>query len=480
MSLRRSIFSGVLTLGASQGANQLLAFVRNLLIIRFLPPEEFGLAAIFTLTVAFLKMISDMSSGRMLIQDPDGDEEYFQKSTQLFEVAKGLFLAVILFALADVFAWVYKAEHTAWAFRVLAIVPAMQGFGHQDLARYVRKLKYRPGVIANVAGQAASLIATYPLLLVCRDYSAVLWVMIVQTGVSMVVGHMLAERPYRLHYNHEVMVKLFRFGWPLLLNGLLLYVTMQGDRLLIAFFYTKDVLGYYSAAMTLSYVPTMMVLSIINPVMLPVLSQTQENAAVFQKRYEIQVQGLTFLSLAISFVFIFGGGDFIALIAGPEYRTTDEFIRWIAAFHCLRLIRTAPTLGAIAVGDTKNPLFANIFGTISFAPAFFVASALGPVKWIAACRLLGETMALASSVTRFRNRKGVPYRITYFPAFFSYLGMLLAALAVLSHPNPGWMFRIVALILGVGLAFAGMYLLFKPFRTVCSEGASWAKARLKK
>ena len=49
--------------------------------------------------------------------------------------------------------------------------------------------------------------------------------------------------------------RLLTFGWPLLVNGLLMFGIVQGDRLIIGTAYSVYDLGIYSVALTLAMAP---------------------------------------------------------------------------------------------------------------------------------------------------------------------------------------------------------------------------------
>ena len=51
--------------------------------------------------------------------------------------------------------------------------------------------------------------------------------------MTALVSHLVAERPYRLVLDREIMAESLRFGWPLLVNGVLLFVVFNGDRVIV-------------------------------------------------------------------------------------------------------------------------------------------------------------------------------------------------------------------------------------------------------
>ena len=67
-------------LSGTQAVGQFCSLGRNIIVARVLSPADFGVAAIFLMTVNLMDMISNMSLDRLLVQAEDGDEEDFQRT----------------------------------------------------------------------------------------------------------------------------------------------------------------------------------------------------------------------------------------------------------------------------------------------------------------------------------------------------------------------------------------------------------------
>jgi hypothetical protein len=105
------------------------------------------------------------------------------------------------------------------------------------------------------------------------------------------------------------------FGWPLLINGILLFLIMQGDRFIIGAAdklfaretYSKALLGFYSAAFVLSAAIIEGIGSILSPVMLPLLSRVQDIQDQFQKRCLFCIRIVASMYARWGFFYPYGG-----------------------------------------------------------------------------------------------------------------------------------------------------------------------------
>jgi len=97
MSLREKIIYGVFTVTGGNVLAQGLAFIRIAILARLLSKDDFGIAAIFLTTMAFLGMLSDLGIDTLLIQDREGEEKRFQNTAHLMLAIRGLIVGAFIF-----------------------------------------------------------------------------------------------------------------------------------------------------------------------------------------------------------------------------------------------------------------------------------------------------------------------------------------------------------------------------------------------
>jgi len=147
---------------------------------------------------------------------------------------------------------------------------------------------------------------------------------------------------------------------------------------------------------------------------------------------------------------------------------------WLAAMQAVRIIRVAPTLGAIALGDTKNPMMSNAVRTPAFALVLLVAAAGGPLVAIAACGLAGELLALAYGLWRLWSRHGVAPRLCLGPCAVVALGLTGAAGAhTIGLAQLGGTVVLASSAVFVGAVFSAMLLAYPRLRTDLQSLVVW-------
>ena len=254
------------------GGNILLAlakFARNILVARLLSVEDFGIAATFAIVFGFIEMLAFLGLGRFLVQVRDEGLERVQATLHTLQVLRGALVAAVLFFTAGPLAEVMDVPQVAWAFQLMALLPLIQGFLHLDMARAQRDMRFGPFVKISLAAEFLGLLAIWPLYLVFGDYRIVLGALLLQEALTVGFSFLVSERRYRLGFDRGLVLRALGFGWPLLLNAMLMFGIFQGDRIIVANQLGPVDLGLFSLAFMLTLMPTGILAQTINRLFLP-------------------------------------------------------------------------------------------------------------------------------------------------------------------------------------------------------------------
>jgi O-antigen/teichoic acid export membrane protein len=444
----RSIVRSTVTLVAGQGGAQVLSFVRNVIVARLLGPEHLGVAATFLVVLTLVEVVSDLSGDKMLVQADDGDEESFQAVVQFVTFLRGLGLGLLLLLMAWPVPTLFGVPEARWAFICLAAYPVLRGAVHLDTVRWQRELRFGPHVAVDTAVHVGLTIAAWPLCAWLGTYAAVLWILLAQAGVLTIGAHLLARRRYRWRWETATVRRIASFSWPLVINGGLIFVIVQGDQLLVGTCYSMTELGLYAVAFSLTAAPTLLLSRISNALLLPVLSRRRNVREAFEAACERGGQVLAALAVALATGFLLAGPTLAEWIYGAAYTAAGSIMGWLGVMQAIRLVRMAPTQAAIALGDTRNAMLSNCWRMSALAGALPAALAGADVVWIAAAGGAGEMAALVASITRLRRRQGVDATI--------WLRSLLPAAAVVAMTMAGRAAGAPAWALATGLAVAAI------------------------
>ena len=452
--------TAALLLGSNMGL-ALLKMLRNVLLARLFSVEQFGIISTFAVVFALFDMLGYLGLDRMLVQARDGEAPRVQATLHSIQVLRGFLLGALLLVTAEPLAAVMGVPDIAWAFAAMAVVPVLQGFLHLDQARLQRDMNFSALIRIDLIAEVLTLAMIYPLYLVFGDYRAALVYFIAQFVIRLMLSHLVARRAYALGFDWGVAVRAFHFGWPLLLNTMLLFAIFQGDRVIVANRLGMTELGLFSLAFMLTMMAANILAQTQQRLFLPKLAPLQDDTAAFAALARIPLQSGLVIGLAVATGFAILGPDLVLVVFGAKFAGALPVLTWLALMQAVRIAKSGVSVVALARGETRISLLANI-PRVAMLPLAWIAVTQGmgvlAVVWIA---ILGEIVGLAVAQALVRRRLAVPLGGMVVPLalWASALG-LVAVDAWMFPPQPepfaSFHWFQVALVLAVCGAVLGM------------------------
>lgn len=432
-----------LQIGLGQLGSQLSLLIRHTVIARWIAPAEFGIATLFLSGLQFIELVSNTASETLLVQAKDGDDEALQSAIHWWRATRGFVNCLLVAILAGPIVYLFELPGMEWEIRAVGLVTIIRGFFHTDANRLQRHLRYGPWIASDTGSNIAATIAAIAVAAMVGDHRAIIAALFTQAIVSVGLSQLLAERPYRWRKDRAAIRRMLDFGWPLMANGILMFGILQGDRLILGsaprVFGNKEVtlaeVGLYSIVSSLAMAPFLAISSVCTSLFLPMLSRVQSAREQFLPVYRACLRWTSWIAAAGALFFVLTASWLVSWLSGPKYRPGWWLVVWLSLLWSVRLVRTAPTLAALSLGDTKNALYANIARGLSLvAICVAVAAHLG-IEWLGFIGLAGETVALAVSVVRLRVRQQVG-ALEFAKVFATYGAVVVAA--ILLSPYLAW------------------------------------------
>lgn len=416
LSLKRRIVQGTVLVSVAEGLVYGSSFVRNMILARMLTKADFGVAAAFSIIITILEFSGKLAIGRFVIQDKEGDLPDFVATAHFVQFNAGLLSALLILLLSRPLAAQFGIQEYYLALLCLSFFPLIKAFEHLDVQRLERDLQFVPSSLTEVVPQVLITLAAWPMASWLPDYRSVLVLLFVKGGMTTAMSHLLARRSYRWRINLVYIRRMLRFGWPLVINGLLMFGVFQGDQFLVASWYTMAELATYAAASSLTMSPSFFFARVLSSMMLPIMAKVQDDPRCFRQRYQVCVQAVSAFSALYSVVVVVGAEALMVIIFGAKYQGGGVVLSWLAAANAFRIIRIAPAIAALAKADSKNQMYSNLFRGIGLLPAIGAAIAQQPIWLIAASGLVGEAIAFFYTFLRLYQRDKVPWSYSLLPA----------------------------------------------------------------
>ena len=412
----------------------ILQLVRNLIVARLVSPENYGIASTLAISMSIVEMLSYLGLNLLMVVDEDGDDPHFQAAMHGFQALRGVFSCAALFLIARPYATFLGIEQVTWAYQLMALVPLINGFQHYDPHRLRRKMIFLPTTLSNSVPPLVSVVSVWPLTMIYGDYRIMLVALFVQAITMVVLSHITAERWYRLTLDFQVMRKATKFGWPLLLNGILMFGVFNGERLIVGRELGIGQFAFFSMAFTLTLTPTLVLANSCQSLFLPQLSKVREIPELFQRMAITTMES----SLVIALLLVLGtsliGGPLSHLLTGPKYLAILPILVPMAVLQALRVAKTGSGVVALAIGQTGNSAAGSLVRVASLPISWWMAIKTGDVLVIIWIGCVAEVIGYLLLMYLAAHRAQIKLRRIWVPTCLTALTCAVALWDAVSYP----------------------------------------------
>jgi polysaccharide transporter, PST family len=377
--LRALAAKGAMFVGVAQAYRVVVLFVANIVLIRLLAPEDFGLVAMVTLCVTFVTMLQDLGLNQATIQ-----REHISQAQMsgLFWLSAGFsaVFAAIFAASAPALAWFFAEPRLIPLTLAFAGLVLLSGFQMQQLAYLNRNMRFESLALIEVLAATANALFGIGVAWATGSYWA-LFVAQLAATVAMLAGvwTLSGWRPGWPGFEGQFR-EIMSFGTGISGFNIVNYFARNADNLLIGRFYGAEPLGFYDRAYKLLLFPLTQIQGPLGRVMLPVLSRLQNEPGRYRNAY---TECVTLMMLAVQpglvFLIVFAE-DVFQLLFGPQWLPAAPIFRWLGVIGLVEVFTS--TVGWVFVsqgrgGDFFRGGFVNAVVTVASFVAGLPWGALG-------------------------------------------------------------------------------------------------------
>lgn len=268
---------GVAWVAGARLAIQVVQFGASLVLARLLLPSQYGLAAIAWTITSFAFLFNDMGISSWLVQTPKITAR--DAATAFYiNAGAGVFLTVLLIALADPLAALFGHPQLAGLLRI-ASVGFTVSLTAVPNALLERRLQFGKIAFVDIGAQTTG----FTLSVVCAVLGAGAASLVIgplaATGIASLASFIFARWVPTARPSRASARKLITFGGHLTVYGIIGFWALNIDNLLIGRFVGASELGFYNRAYMLMLLPINQVGGALGRVLLPVLSAVRDDHA---------------------------------------------------------------------------------------------------------------------------------------------------------------------------------------------------------
>lgn len=381
--------------------------IRNIILARLLPVEQFGLAATFSILMTMIETFQNVGLNRLVVQDARADDPLFVARLHGAQIVVSVAAAPLLAALAYPFALAMDTPALTSGYLLLALVPLANAFVNLETFRIQRQGRFGPQVLRSLLAQPIGLLAIFPGYWWLGDHRAALVAIMAQQSAAVILTHVQVRPAFRVAFDGAVLRTVATFGWPLIANGLLMFMILNGDRIIVLQRFGPAALGWFSAVVMLTLTPANLILKSFQTVTLPALSRARADRDAFERIYDRGSSATTLAAIAAVLGTLLFGQPIIALLFGSKFMPAAAFLVPLACMNALRLLRVGPTVAAMAHGETRNPLYANLVRVLGVPAAAAAAALTGAIEPMIVAGIAAELAGAMTAGALAHRRAGI-------------------------------------------------------------------------
>lgn len=301
---------------------------------RLLSPKEFGLVGMISVFIAVSNSLVDSGFQQSLIRKKECTPVDYS-TVFYFNLIMGLLLYGLLCLAAPYIASFYDEPRLTPIIRVQGVIVLLNSLTLIQRTVLTKRLDFK--LQTKISVTAILVAGSLGIFLAYEGFGV--WSIVYKSIlISFLTSFMLwcfnRWRPV-LCFNPSTFKEHYRFGYKLMLSGLLNTLWKNIYILLIGKFYSAEALGFYSRAKMFRDLPSQNISSVISRVSYPVLSQLQDDNNRLKTGYTLLIQCTTFITLISMMMMAATAPSLILFLLGPK---------WIESIWMLQIISFAGML----------------------------------------------------------------------------------------------------------------------------------------
>lgn len=355
---------------------QAVNLIVSIVLARLLEPSVYGTIALVTVFTTILQVFVDSGMGTALIQKKDADNVDFS-TVFYFNIITSMLIYLLIYITAPRIAFFYKLSELTPIIRVLSVTILIAGIRNIQQAYVSRNMIFKKFFYSNLLGIIGSAIIGIYLAYTGYGIWALVWQNITNVALGTLVLWITVDWRPTWNFSITKLKNLFSFGWKMLVSALIDTVYKNLRSLIIGKVYSKEDLAFYDRGNLFPHAMVNNLNSSIDSVLLPVLSNVQNNKA--------RVKAMTRRSISTSVYFMAPCMAGLATCAEPIIKLflTEKwlpcvfFLRIFCFTYCFWPIHTANLNAIKALGRSdlflKLEIYKKIVGLIALFATVWIS-----------------------------------------------------------------------------------------------------------
>ena len=371
-SIKQEMLHGVFWSAIEKYSGIVVSLIVSAVLARLISPEDFGTVAIVTVIINFFSIFATMGIFPAIIQRNDLTQKDLD-SIFTYSILGGLCLSSLLFCLSWKIADFYNDGSLVFISQILSVNIFFASLNLVPNALMAKNKRFR-----QIAQRTLSLQVFSGIISIIAAHSGFgIYSLLISPIVTSIGMFLFNIHYYPCHvdftFDLSPLKKIFSYSSYQFLFEFINYFSRNADKLIIGKYLNMGALGYYDKSYRLMMLPLQNVTSVINPVIQPVLSSSQDDKSELAKKYNKIIQCIAAISFPLAVFLFFAAYEIINIVYGDNWNPAVPVFKILTISLPLQMILSSS--GAIfqTANSTDLMFFTGIRNTFVTLSGFLIA-----------------------------------------------------------------------------------------------------------
>ena len=361
MSLTSKTVTSIIYTGSNKLVQRGLGVISMLILARILTPEDFGVVSICTLAVFLFNTLSEVGAKQYIIRMQVVDDDILNTAWTLNIIIKISIWLLFIISTPSIANFLDKPELVS-PLRFLSIILLSGCFSNPGVWLFSRDLNYKPLFKIDIISKLVSFVTVLIIAVNTRSYWAMLIGVVISYLLPSIFSHFVCSHKPKLRLvNISQQAKFTKW---VIANGIIGYARGEGDSVLVAKYFSLEMIGIYSMFKNLSSMPlTQLIAPATDPLLATFSTSIRENEF---RAYQMNIVLLLLLSLVVPLAMLmtYFNQEIVRLFLGEKWGEHAYIFAILASMMIPGVIFKTLSNYILAEGGYKPIVYYQICMTI--------------------------------------------------------------------------------------------------------------------
>ena len=376
MQLGLKIMKGIGWTLAGRQVQQFSTLITLAILASFLSPSDFGLIGMITVISGFGMLICDTGFSAALIQNQQLNNRHYS-SVFWVNLLVGVIVTSLFYASSTSVALFYNSPELAPLMQVLSPIFIVIGTATVPQALLRKEMNFKKLVIIETSSHVfTGLVVIYLAFQGFGVWALVVQIMLQQVIKIVAIWWYSHWRP-SLYFSLAEFKEVFTFSANVLGQKVLYYFIKNMDYLLIGRFLGPEILGYYSLAHKIMFIPIRNICQEINKVLFSAFSEIQSDVKLVRALFLQSIKGTALIVMPMLFGMIAIAREFVEAFFGENWVESVTILQSLCVVGILQSIPSSSGVVFQALGRSGFVLILNSVNAMLLFCVLFISVQYG-------------------------------------------------------------------------------------------------------